>query len=125
MGFPSPAADYMDCKINYRTEVFQFTGPSCFIYEAKETEGPELQAGALLVCERDFLPAHNDVVLVEIGGEKAIRRLVLGLTRGMSKLDGTEYSTFDDDGDLIVLGLIKTVIHRYRCFYDEDGNPCS
>ncbi|WP_064511733.1 hypothetical protein [Buttiauxella gaviniae] len=124
MGFPSPAADYMDGGINYRTEVFQFTGPSCFIFEAEETVGPELQAGAPLVCERDFRAAHGDVVLVEVCGDKVIRKLVLGRRRGMTNFDGSNFTPFDDDSEVIVLRLVKTVIHRYRRFYDDDGNPC-
>ncbi|WP_435954093.1 hypothetical protein [Dryocola sp. BD626] len=123
MGFPSPAADYLDCGINYRTEVFQFTGPSCFVYEVDETEGCEMQAGALLVCERDCHAMHGDTVLIEIGGEKFIRKVVLGRRPGLTHFNGSGFVPFDDDNEIVVLGLVKTVIHRLRRFQHDDGNP--
>lgn len=77
MGFPSPARDYEEKDIDLAA--YLVPHPLATYYarvKDNELEKEHIPAGALLVIDRTIRPAHNRMVVIDVNGERKIRRLL-------------------------------------------------
>jgi DNA polymerase V len=75
-GFPSPAADYVDTRLDIN-EYLVRNPVSTFFFpvEGDSMEGAEIFDGDILVVDRSIKARHGHIVIAFIDGERLVKRL--------------------------------------------------
>lgn len=75
-GFPSPAADYEDQRLDINKYLVRNPVSSFFFpVEGDSMEGAEIFAGDFLVVDRSVKPSHRAIVVAFVNGERLVKRL--------------------------------------------------
>ncbi len=75
-GFPSPAADYEDRRLDINTYLIRNPVSTFFFpVEGKSMEGAEIFDGDVLVVDRSILAQHGHIVVAFVNGERLVKRL--------------------------------------------------
>lgn len=75
-GFPSPAADYEDRRLDINTYLIRNPAATFFFpVEGRSMEGAEIFDGDILVVDRSVSPRHGHIVVAFINGERLVKRL--------------------------------------------------
>ncbi len=93
-GFPSPATDHLEERLNLQEHVVRHPA-STFFSRVTGDEGRSLglRDGDILVIDRSMAPKHNSLVLAEIEGEHRVCRLLqLDHSWYFETGDGNRYS---------------------------------
>jgi len=78
MGFPSPAADYVEAGINLN-EICHYGGPSSRLYVTDRYQGQSIKAGSTLMIDSSIKPVDGHLLLARVDGELGVWRLVSGV----------------------------------------------
>lgn len=113
MGFPSPAADYIDDRIDLNNLLVLH--PSATFYMSVKTEamsGDAIMPMSLAIIDRSLTARNNDIIVAAINGEIIMRRL--------EKINGEIYLIpsnkkykkikIDDGSDFRVWGVVSSII---------------
>ena len=75
-GFPSPAADYEDARLDINDYLVR-NPVSTFFFAVKgdSMEGAEIFDGDILVVDRSIRARHGHIVIAFINGERLVKRL--------------------------------------------------
>lgn len=133
MGFPSPAADYVEAGINLN-EICHYGGPSSRLYVTDRYQGQSIKAGSTLMIDSSIKPVDGHLLLARVDGELGVWRLVSGvwclvsiLRRGLESLiDKDTFIMFGDefmDDAIEVEGVITHAILDMRNDVFDD-TPC-
>ncbi len=77
MGFPSPAKDYEEKDIDLAAYLVPHPLATYYVRVADNSmEAAHIPVNALLVIDRTIKPTHNKIVVVDIEGERKVRRLI-------------------------------------------------
>ena len=75
-GFPSPAADYEDKRLDINDYLVQNPVSTFFFpVEGDSMQGAEIFAGDILVVDKSVTPVHGHVVVAFVNGERLVKRL--------------------------------------------------
>ena len=75
-GFPSPAADYEDKRLDINDYLVQNPVSTFFFpVEGDSMQGAEIFAGDILVVDKSVRPQHGHIVIAFIDGERLLKRL--------------------------------------------------
>ncbi len=108
-GFPSPADDYVEDRINFRA-LLGLDSPSCFVVQADgwsmRDEG--IFDGDLMVVDRAIDPVTGMIVVAAVDGEMTVKRFV---RRGkvavlLAANPECESIVLADGQDLVVWGVV-------------------
>ena len=77
MGFPSPAKDYEENDIDLATYLVPHPLATYFV-RVKDNGmiAAHIPQHSLLIVDRTIKPAHNNIVVVDVDGERRVRRLI-------------------------------------------------
>ena len=112
-GFPSPAADYVERRLNLNDLCIQHPAATYFLKcYGDSMEGDGFRDGDLLVVDRKLKPLHNDIVVAEIEGELTLKRLILK-PRPCLKPSNPKYEPIwlDDGITMSVFGVVTFRLH--------------
>ena len=75
-GFPSPAADYEDKRLDIN-EYLVRNPVSTFFFpvQGESMQGAEIFEGDILVVDRSVRPRHGHIVVAFVNGERLVKRL--------------------------------------------------
>lgn len=76
MGFPSPAKDYEEDRLDLNTLLIHH--PSATFHMRVKTnamEGDNIPEGSLAIVDRALTPRNNDIIIAVVDGELIMRRL--------------------------------------------------
>jgi DNA polymerase V len=77
MGFPSPAKDYEVKDIDLPNYLVPHPLATYFVRVTDNgMDRFHIPQNALLVIDRTFKPTHNKIVVVDVNGERKIRKLI-------------------------------------------------
>ncbi|EFN4618895.1 translesion error-prone DNA polymerase V autoproteolytic subunit [Escherichia coli] len=77
-GFPSPAQDYVEKRIDLNELLVQHPSATYFVKSSGDSMiGAGIGNGDLLVVDRSRKPGHGDIVIAAIDGEFTVKRLQL------------------------------------------------
>lgn len=114
-GFPSPADDYVEQRLDVHKHLVKKPASTLF-FPAPDDSMSEfgIFLGDLVIVDRSLKPLKDKVVLVEIDGERVLRRY--GLKQGqvflaVGKRD-VKCEPIDPDLGLNVVGVATCVIHH-------------
>jgi DNA polymerase V len=126
MGFPSPAADYMDEKISLDHELIRVPSATYFLRAATESRREAIKKGALLVLDTSATPVDGSLVMCHLDEKLRMLRLRLYPRPRLEELDRPEitYAMTDEDydGRLVFKGVITYIINDARTG-EFDDNP--
>jgi DNA polymerase V len=75
-GFPSPAADYEDKRLDINDYLVQNPVSTFFFpVEGDSMQGAEIFAGDILVVDKSVRPRHGHIVIAFVDGERLVKRL--------------------------------------------------
>lgn len=72
-GFPSPAADYVETRIDLNRELIKNPAFTFFFYAEGDSMAPVIEDGALLVVDRKVEMAEGCVVVASINQEYCVK----------------------------------------------------
>jgi len=115
-GFPSPATDYCERKLDLNELCIQHPAATYFVRAQGDSMiEAGIFPGDVLVVDRSITAAHGDIVIVSVNGELTVKRLETRPTMRLVPMNN-QYSPIDvpEDADLEVFGVATTVIHSLR-----------
>lgn len=74
-GFPSPAEDYIEGRIDLNRDLIKHPLATFYIRVEGDSMEPKIQTGALIVVDRMVETKDDDIVVARIGSEFMVKRL--------------------------------------------------
>jgi DNA polymerase V len=114
-GFPSPAEDYIDKKLDLNDYLIRHPAASFFVrVEGNSMINAGIHNGDLLIVDRALEPADGKIVIALVNGEMTVKRIskkagrlyLLPENDAFKPLEITEGSEFQ------VWGVVTSVIHK-------------
>ncbi|MDF3128158.1 translesion error-prone DNA polymerase V autoproteolytic subunit [Kiritimatiellaeota bacterium B1221] len=118
-GFPSPADDYLEDRIDLNRELVQ-NPTSTFLARVRgdSMRDAHLQDGDLILIDRSQVPGSGSMVLAWIDGGFTVKHLILQKDRALLRAANPDYPDLElnEEEDNRIWGVVTHVIHR-------EGNP--
>lgn len=114
-GFPSPADDYLDKKLDLNELLIRHPAATFFIrVKGNSMEEANIFDGDILIVDRSLTPKNNDVVVCVINGEFAVKRYI---KRGKEVWLYSEHPDYEpiritEEMDFQIWGVVPYVIHK-------------
>ncbi|MCG7850964.1 MAG: translesion error-prone DNA polymerase V autoproteolytic subunit [Methanosarcinaceae archaeon] len=113
-GFPSPADDYLDKKLDLNEFLIQHPAATFFVrVEGDSMINAGIHSGDILIVDRALEARHNNVVVAVLNGEFTVKRL----RREGERLllcpanDAYKATAVTEDMDFYIWGVVIYVIH--------------
>ena len=115
-GFPSPADDHCDGKLDLNNYLIQKPASTFFVRVSGDSMiGVGINPGDLLVVDRSIEAKHNKIVIAAVNTELTVKRL--HKKDGQIKLlaENSNYPPieFSNESSLIIWGVVTSVIHQF------------
>jgi DNA polymerase V len=114
-GFPSPAEDYIECKLDLNEHLIQHPAATFFVRASGESmKDAGIQCGDMLIVDRSLEATHGKIVIAAINGELTVKRLSHKEGRVQLIPANKEYQPIDitEEQDLVIWGVVTHVIHE-------------
>ena len=115
-GFPSPAADYEDQRLDIN-EYLVRNPVSTFFFsvEGDSMEGAEIFAGDILVVDKSIRPRHGQIVVAFVDGQRLVKRLYRRDGRVALLAENPRYQPLEihEDQELVVWGVVVGKFKRF------------
>jgi DNA polymerase V len=114
-GFPSPADDYVDRKLDLHTHLVRNSTSTFFLRAAGDSMNEAgIRDGDLLVADRSLQPASGCVVVVAVGGELTIKYFVQRDGRSLLVPANKAYPEIDvtEREDTVIWGVVTYAVHK-------------
>jgi len=113
-GFPSPAADYEEDKLDLNRYLIKNPAATFFVrVTGYSMMGAGIYSGDLLVVDRSLEPRDKSVVIAVIDGELTVKRIRIGKKKITLEPENENYSVqqITEDTEFEVWGVVTNVIH--------------
>ena len=115
-GFPSPAADYVEQRIDLNQLLIQHPSATYFVKASGDSmiDGG-ISDGDLLIVDSAITASHSDIVIAAVDGEKKKKKLQLRPTVQLIPMNSA-YSpiTISSEDTLDVFGVVIHVVKAMR-----------
>jgi DNA polymerase V len=114
-GFPSPAADYEEDKLDLNKYLIKNPPATFFVRVTGDSmEGAGIHHGDLLVVDRSIEPRDKNIVIAVINGELTVKRIRLKGKKIILEPENTKYSIQEiaENAEFEVWGVVTSVIHQ-------------
>ena len=114
-GYPSPAADYIEKKLDLNEYLIKHKEATYFIrVEGDSMENNKIYNGDLLIVDRAVDAKMGSIVVVNINGEMTVKILdkidgKLFLVAGNKKYEPIPVT---DETELLIWGVVTYIVHR-------------
>jgi DNA polymerase V len=115
-GFPSPATDYCERKLDLNELCIQHPAATYFVRAQGDSMiDAGIFPGDVIVVDRSISASHGDIVIVSVNGELTVKRLETKPKRRLVPMN-SQYDPIDvpEDAELEVFGVATTVVHSLR-----------
>jgi DNA polymerase V len=116
-GFPSPAEDYVEHKIDLNSYLVTHPAATFFVRASGNSmTGANIHDGDLLIVDRALEAIHNDIVIAVVHGEITVKRLhyLRGEVALIPENDSYKKIFINEHSELHVWGVVTNVIHCVR-----------
>jgi DNA polymerase V len=114
-GFPSPAEDYEDKRLDINEYLIRNPVATFFFpVQGDSMQGAGILDGDILVVDRSVTPQHGHIVVAFINGERLVKRLYKGTARVALLAENPDYPALELTGDLelVVWGVVVGKFQR-------------
>jgi len=114
-GFPSPADDFVDTKLDLNDHLVHHPAATFFLRVGGDSMiGAGIFDGDLLIVDRSIEKFNKAVIIAVLNGEMMVKRIIF---RGKSFIlapENPEYKSVEvtEDMDFSVWGVVTAVIHK-------------
>lgn len=115
-GFPSPAEDFSETKLNLNEYLISNPAATFFIRVSGDSmEDSNIFSNDLLIVDRSLTAKNGDIIVALINGEFTVKHLELGkITRLVAANPRYAPITITEENEFQVWGVVSYVIHRAR-----------
>lgn len=113
-GFPSPAADYEEGKLDLNRHLIKNPAATFFVRVTGDSMlNAGIHSGDLLVVDRSIEPKDKNVVIAVVNGELTVKRIRIRKKKLMliAENDAYESREINDQTEFEVWGVVTNVIH--------------
>ena len=114
-GFPSPAEDYLEGRIDLNKELIKHPAAS-FVVRVKGNSmiGAGIHPEDRLIVDRALEPRSGNIVIGVINGELVVKRLMVEEKRLLLASENPQYSPLvvREETDFQIWGVVVFVIHK-------------
>lgn len=113
-GFPSPADDYLEDKLDLNQYLIKHEAATFFVkVKGDSMIGAGIHCGDLLIVDRALEPTNNSVVIAVVNGELTVKRISKRNGRLSLMPENGNYTPIPITGftDFVVWGVVTHVIH--------------
>lgn len=114
-GFPSPADDYLEERLDLNELLIDHPAATFFVkVEGESMRDAGIVSGDILVVDRSLEPGHNRIVVAIVNGEFTIKRLIKAGERVLLVPENPDYPVKEigSDDSFEVWGVVTAAIHR-------------
>ena len=115
-GFPSPAADYVEGRVDLNRDLIKHPLATFYIRVAGDSMLPRIQPGALLLVDRMVETKEDDVIVARIGDDLCVKKLhIEGDGRVWLISENADYAPIEieEEHDFEVWGRVMYSINRH------------
>ena len=116
-GFPSPADDYIESRLDLNELLIQRQEATYFLrVKGDSMQGAGIHPGDLIVVDRSIHARDGNVVVAEVDGELTIKRLRLGAGNPELHPENPAYPVirFKEGQELRIWGVVTSSVHTVR-----------
>ncbi len=113
-GFPSPADDYIDRKLDLNELLIQNPAATFFVRVAGDSmTGAGIHHDDILVVDRSLAPVSGKIVIAILSGELTVKRLVRDAYSCRLVAENPDYPslTLSGEEECEIWGVVTSVIH--------------
>jgi len=115
-GFPSPAADYEEGKLDLNKHLIRNPAATFFVRVTGDSMlKAGIHSGDLLVVDRSIEPKDKKVVIAVVNGELTVKRIRIRKNRRLTleaENDAYQSQEINDQIEFEVWGVVTNVIHE-------------
>jgi len=114
-GFPSPADDYIDSKLDLNELLIKNPNSTFFLKVAGDSMiEASINDGDILVVDKHLKPKHNDVIIAVLEGELTVKRLYKKNNKILLIPENKKYQSIEikETNDFKIWGVVTSVIHK-------------
>ena len=114
-GFPSPAEDYLDRRLDLHQHLVRNEAATFFLRAHGESMlGAGIHDGDLLIVDRSIEPAHRKVVIAAVDGELTVKRLLYREGRVFLAPENPQFEPIDiTESEFVhIWGVVTYVVHK-------------
>jgi len=115
-GFPSPADDHLEDRLDLNTHLIQHKESTFFVKAQGESMvDAGIHQGDILIVDKSLTPKSGKIVIAVVDGEFTVKRLHKYKGIITLKAENPEFEDIKIEGttELIIWGVVTSVIHQY------------
>ena len=113
-GFPSPADDYIEQKLDLNAYLIKHPAATFFVRVSGDSMvGVGIHSGDILIVDRALEPASSSVVIARLDGELTVKQLRKQNGKFFLGAENRSYETIEagEETDFEIWGVVTNVIH--------------
>ena len=113
-GFPSPADDYIEQKLDLNAYLIKHPAATFFVRVSGDSMvGVGIHSGDILIVDRALEPASSSVVIARLDGELTVKQLRKQNGKFFLVAENRSYETIEagEETDFEIWGVVTNVIH--------------
>ncbi len=116
-GFPSPADDFVDTKLDLNKYLVKHPAATFFV---RVSGNSMIKAGIftedILIVDRSLDPQNGSIVIAVLNGELTVKRLKIDNKRIFLIPENSSYKAIEvtEDVDFRIWGVVTSVIHKIK-----------
>lgn len=113
-GFPSPADDYIEDKLDLNEMLVKHPAATFFVRAAGHSmKNAGIFDGDLLIVDRSISPAHNHIVIAAIDGDLTVKRLKVFGKKAFLVPENNEFQSIQlkKETNVHFWGVVVHVVH--------------
>lgn len=114
-GFPSPAADYQENKLDLNKHLIKNPAATFFVRVSGDSMvGAGIHHGDILIVDRSIEPRDKNVVIAVINGELTVKRIRMRKNKITLEAENDSYSVrqITPDTEFEVWGVVTNCVHK-------------
>lgn len=114
-GFPSPADDYVEGRIDLNEHLILHKEATFFLRVAGFSMlKAGIHDGDTLIVDRAIEPTHKKIVIAVVNGELTVKRLYKRAGKIMLLAENPDFAPieFSKEDELVIWGVVTCVLHR-------------
>lgn len=114
-GFPSPADDHMDCKLDLNEHLIKHPSATFFVKASGDSMvGAGIYDGDLLIVDRSLDAANGKIVIAVFNSELTVKRYVVKDSQAFLWPENSKYKPIiiTPDSEVYIWGVVTSVIHK-------------
>lgn len=113
-GFPSPADDYLEMKLDLNTHLIKHPASTFFVKVSGDSmTGAGIQSGDMLIVDRSIEPTNGKIVIAALNGELTVKKLSKKQGKVTLLAENNAYPSIEiKEHDIVIWGVVTHVIHK-------------